>query len=94
MANVNLVQLLVDKPNHITCRELIGAWREKHAQELVDFSDANLSGMDLSGSYLEDANFSGAKLVGTSLSGANLLRANFVGANMQNADLSRARLKQ
>ena len=52
-----------------------------------DWKQANLSGANLSGTYLYMANLSGANL-----SGANLYRADLSGANLFGADLRWANL--
>ncbi|SDT52119.1 pentapeptide repeat-containing protein [Pseudomonas prosekii] len=49
---------------------------------------ANLSGADLSGTYLRGANLSGADLRGTYLRGADLSGTYLRGANLSGADLS------
>jgi uncharacterized protein YjbI with pentapeptide repeats len=55
----------------------------------VDFTGANLSGLDLLQAMLNDANLSGVRLVGADLSGAWL-----IGALMRDADLSRCNLRK
>ena len=53
-----------------------------------DFSDADLSGMDLTGTYLERPNFTGTNLSGVDFTGAWVYRPDFT-----NADLTEATLK-
>ena len=68
----------------------------------IDFTDANLSGSDLSGANLRgahlnrvnlnSANLSGADLYGAQLRGANLRKADLRGADLRKADLTGADL--
>jgi len=55
-------------------------------------SRANLSEANLSGANLSEADLSGADLTWADLSGANLTRANLTRANLSRADLTRANL--
>jgi len=56
------------------------------------YSDANLSGANLSGAYLSGANLSDAYLSYANLSSANLRGANLSSANLSRANLSGANL--
>src|SRR2546421_3496838 len=58
----------------------------------ADFREAILSGADLSDAVFRDANFSGADLSGAFLSRADLHHANFSGADLSGAFLARAGL--
>lgn len=60
--------------------------------EDLDFSYANLAGIDLSKVKLNRANFQGANLEGANLSCADLSEAIGVGANMSGANLCEANL--
>jgi len=60
-----------------------------------DFSEQDLTGVDLSGANLERTNFTAAKLAGANLSGANLRHAqlhltDLAGANLRGANLELA----
>ncbi len=57
-----------------------------------NFSEANLSGINLSGLTLRSGNFTKATLIGTNLSESNLHAASFVGANLSQANLSNSTL--
>ncbi len=65
-------------------------WKMKHPYHLSDFSDADLSGMNLEGAYFNEANFAGANLSQARLSSAYLGHAVLTGANLWQADLQRA----
>jgi uncharacterized protein YjbI with pentapeptide repeats len=56
----------------------------------ADFTDANLTRVDLSGALLEGMSFGGANLFGANLSSAHLNGSSFVGANLTNANLAGA----
>lgn len=56
----------------------------------VDFSYANLSGIDFCGCNLDDANFTGANLSNTHLCGAWLMGAKVKDADFTNADFYKA----
>ena len=58
--------------------------------ENMCFSDANLRGSDLSGSWMSGADFSNANLSRSILHGAELWGANFSGTNLLRADISGA----
>jgi uncharacterized protein YjbI with pentapeptide repeats len=58
----------------------------------VDWTDADLRGVNLSGFDLQTAGLRGARLNGANLSGANLCGADLTGADLTGADLSGARL--
>ena len=55
----------------------------------LDFTGANLSGLDFA-----EAEFSGAQLSGVRMAGADLYRAWLMGATLRGADLSGARLRK
>ena len=61
-------------------------------ENYVNFSNANLSGLDLSNKNLSMILFTGADLSGTNLSGANLSGADLTNANLSGADLTNAKL--
>ena len=63
------------------------SWKEKNTAIQPNFTDADLSGANLSG-----ADLSGANLVRVNLSGANLCHANLSDANLFHANLSKANL--
>ncbi|MCI4435426.1 MAG: pentapeptide repeat-containing protein [Ignisphaera sp.] len=58
----------------------------------ANFSEADLSGEDLSNVNLYWANFSMANLIGTNFSGSNLSRVNFIRANLSEANFTGAKL--
>jgi uncharacterized protein YjbI with pentapeptide repeats len=58
-----------------------------------DFTDANLSGADLSHNAAQYAKFVGADLRGANLAHANLMEADFTGADVTNADFTGAMLE-
>jgi uncharacterized protein YjbI with pentapeptide repeats len=64
----------------------------KNHENAPDLSEANLSGMALSGADLRKANLSGANLRGADLRKANLSGANLSGANLSGAALNVAEL--
>jgi Pentapeptide repeats (8 copies) len=74
----------------------------ENANPIIDLSEANLSGANLSGAFLFEADLSGANLSGaclfeadlseSDLSKANLMNANLRYANLRYADLSGATL--
>ena len=55
--------------------------------EEVDFSGANLKGIDLSGALLRSCNFKGVNLLEANLEKANAWKANFKDANLRQANL-------
>ena len=57
------------------------------AEQLLDFTGANLAGADLSGCHFAGARFKDAKLQKTNLSRASLARASFAGAHLVEASL-------
>jgi uncharacterized protein YjbI with pentapeptide repeats len=57
---------------------------------VVDFIDAQLAGVNLTGGHLADANLAGTNLTGAYLPGANLAGASLVGANLTGANLAGA----
>lgn len=68
-------------------------WLEgKEGGEKADFSNENISLLDLSGSNLSGANFKGACLWVADLTNAKLTRANFSGAEMQDTEICYADL--
>lgn len=67
---------------------LIGAKFPNAIWWQVDAGNANLTGIDLSGTDARLANFANANLTGANLSNMNLSGANFAGANLTNANLS------
>lgn len=64
--------------------ELLG----RYAADERDFSEFNLSHINLSGTDLMDINFSWANLSGTDLSGTDLSRAVLIETNLNGADLT------
>jgi len=60
--------------------------------ETVSLIDANLNGVDFSGTALSGADLSGAELCGANLRDADLSGAEFCGADLNDADLSGANL--
>ncbi len=67
-------------------------WRDKHPQIYIDFLQADLTEIDLSGVNLSEADLNGANLsrsnfIGADLHGALLRKANFIGANLNRANL-------
>lgn len=58
------------------------------AGQLADFSNQNLSDLDLTGFNLKSANLNGAYLRGTNLSGQDLSCASMHGASLKNAKIS------
>ncbi|MBZ8178973.1 MAG: pentapeptide repeat-containing protein [Oscillatoria sp. PMC 1051.18] len=60
----------------------------------VNLSEANLSGINLSGANLSEANLNVVNLSGANLSGANLERAKLNVARLSGINLSRAKLNQ
>ena len=78
---------------------LVGMWTEKEGRQeaVVDLSDANLSGANLtmsipSGATPGEAYRIGASLVGANLSRAILVMANLEGVNLREANLTGANL--
>lgn len=68
-------------------------WRSKHPDEIIDLSNENLIGMDLtSGIDLTLANLSNAVLVGTLLNSADLSEANLTGVYADSASFNGATL--
>ncbi|MGB3757852.1 MAG: pentapeptide repeat-containing protein [Rivularia sp. (in: cyanobacteria)] len=61
-------------------------------QEGVDFSRANLAGVDLNGFYLRNIRFTGSNFEKANLSNADLEGADFGGANLKNANLYQAKI--
>src|SRR3546814_14355128 len=59
----------------------------------ADFSEHNLSGLDLSGRSLATISFANANLKGTNLRGAVLAACDFTDANLRDADLSGSDLR-
>ena len=57
-----------------------------------DFSNANLSGVNLENANLSGVNLENANLKNANLSGATLWSVNLIGANLSNANLSKADL--
>jgi uncharacterized protein YjbI with pentapeptide repeats len=80
------------------------AWRDENVDITPDLRNANLRGMDLSGTYLSNADLSDANLTGmdlrkaflrdATLTAANLSDANLIGANLRNANLNDAYLRR
>lgn len=58
----------------------------------VDFSNQNLSGIDLSGAYLEYANLTNTNFTGANLEGAIIVKAKIIGTNFSQANLKDANL--
>jgi len=56
--------------------------------EVPDFSNQNLSDLDLTGFNLKNANLSGAYLRGTNLNGQDLSNAQLHGASLKQAKIS------
>jgi len=78
-------------------RELVEAYSQGQSAAggdyaFVDLSGRNLSGIDLSGAYLEYADLSGADLSGADLTNAVLAHADLSGADLSGAGLSGANL--
>ena len=70
-------------------------WLKNHEEgKRADFSDVNLSGMDLSGMDFSYAEMTGVNLSGSDLTGANLSHANLWGAFLHNINLTRATLDE
>ena len=74
----------------MTVEELL----EKYAQGVTDFSDVDLSEVNLSGAKLNGVNFTNANLSVANLSGANLDEANLTNAKLNVARLSGAHLSK
>lgn len=73
-------------------------WRAERSNIALHFSQANLSGIDLSGVDLDASDLSQADLIGTNLAnayleGSNLSHAYLKGANLSGAYLNRAKMK-
>ncbi|MBF0240551.1 MAG: DUF2169 domain-containing protein [SAR324 cluster bacterium] len=58
----------------------------------IDLSGHDLSGVDFSGSFMEDVNFARSNLSGANLSGCVMARANFTGTNLAGANLDGANI--
>ena len=73
----------------LACNDL-GQLKQSGFNECVecDLSGANLTGTYLYGANLTGANLFGAKLTGANLSEADLGVANLIGANLTGADLT------
>ena len=67
--------------------KMIKNYEKGGINKALDFSEIDLSGLDLSNRNLSGINLSGADLIKTNLSGSNL-----IGANLNNADLTEANL--
>lgn len=61
-------------------------------QEGVDFSEANLAGVDLNGFYLRNIKFNGTNFENSNLSNADLEDAVLKGANLKDANLYQAKI--
>jgi uncharacterized protein YjbI with pentapeptide repeats len=89
---------------HLNGIETWNEWREKHPSEEADFTEADLSGVRLTGAYLWKANFTGAHLENANffqadlsdanLSGAFLSKSYLSGAEFRNTNLSEADLRE
>ena len=62
--------------------------KEVAAGKAPDFTNQNLSYLDLTGFDLRNANLNGAYLCGANLSGQDLTRANLHGASLRQAKVS------
>lgn len=79
------------------------SWRDKNSLVLIDLSNADLRGLDLSRSKLWGANLQSANLQGANLSNSdlrnadfrrsNLSQANFLEADLRNVDFSATNLR-
>lgn len=85
------VQACVAQKN---CANVVGTKVEWPGADLsnMDFSFAQLTGVDLRGVNAANTNFAGANLSGANLAGANLSGANLSGADLPGADLTNADL--
>jgi len=77
--------------------EAWNAWYSKHRKVIPDlaqanFSNLNLSGINLKRAILKQANFSNANLTKAQLNNANLEKASLLGANLSNANFKGANL--
>ena len=85
MANAELVKVL---------KQGSARWNEYRVdlpdEPVLDFTEANLWGAQLSGTDLNRADLCRAHLAGTDLRGANLRQAHLVGAHLRGAHLSGA----
>src|SRR5689334_15097925 len=68
------------------------AWRFKNRDIIPSLNYTDLSGVNFSGFYLQEANFFSTRLTGANLSGAVLTRANLEHANLDQANLRDADL--
>src|SRR5258708_6622489 len=77
--------------------EVWNQWKREYFDENADkrayFFDADLSGMNLEGVYLEEVSLRYANLSGAKLKGADLSVSSLVGADLSGADLSGATLE-
>jgi uncharacterized protein YjbI with pentapeptide repeats len=62
--------------------------REVAAGKVPDFTNQNLSYLDLTGFNLHNANLAGAYLCGANLAGQDLTKANLHGASLRQAKVS------
>ena len=67
---------------------------DKYARGDKNFSQENLSEINLAKKTLSLCSFYQGKLIGINLEGANLYRANFYGANLAQANLQKANLRR
>ena len=81
---------MVDQEPIAILRQGVGKWNRW--RKLCPRSLADLSGANLSGTYLIGANLSGAYLIGANLSSTNLSGVNFIGTDLSFADLSYTKL--
>ncbi|MCH9807264.1 MAG: pentapeptide repeat-containing protein [Alphaproteobacteria bacterium] len=99
---VNVVGATVAHSADLTAREVTIKLFEADAANPVDFSDLNLTLIDISGLDFKKATFEGADLYGTDLSGSDLSgtdlkytrldRSSIIGTNFSKADLTEATL--
>ena len=78
-----VIKMLRETPN------IYNTWRLSNPDLLIDLSNADLSGLNLSGQYLMNINFKNANLsntvcISTVFCGSNLENASFTGANLSN----------
>lgn len=78
-----VINILKDTPN------IFNQWRLDNPDLKIDLSNADLSGLNLSGKYLMNINFRNANLndtvcISTIFCSSNLEKASFMGANLSN----------